>query len=159
MEEIGGWGEVEEIRGRQGHRLREISHTHTHADTHTHTHIHTHTEPTQGILLGSVLRMETMNVTTVINENRCWWLLLSVCFCRQLSDSRETRSGSHCHSLLIKPIQLPRWAISCLFSMWDSVDVFFSWLQTPVTDSNAESPRLKDSCVKFEEGYKHRRNR
>lgn len=57
------------------------------------------------------------------NENCYWWLLLSVYFLRGSLAGLETRSGSCCYSLLIKPSQLLRSAISCLFCHRDAVDV------------------------------------
>ena len=75
-----------------------------------------------------------------------------ISFCRQLSDSLETGSGSHCCSLLIKPIQLHCCAISCLLSYWDSADVFCSWLQTLLSKSNAHHRDWKTPVLNLERG-------
>lgn len=78
------------------------------------------------------------------NENCYWWLLLSVYFLRGSLAGLETRSGSRCYSLLIKPSQLLRSTISCLFCHRDAVDV--SSLQMLPLKCRCSSARPKTSA-------------
>lgn len=73
-------------------------------------------------------------------------MIAIVSFLRGSLVGLETRSGSHCYSLLITPSELIRSAISCLFCHRDAVDVFLSQLQMLPLKCRCSSVRPKTSA-------------